>query len=224
MCESLPDTIRFQDCEVSSLLLRPEGAESLLVLAHGAGAGMTHLFMERFASALAEVKVATLRFNFPYMEKGGWPPDRPAALVDTVSAAVARGIELAGDLSVFAGGKSMGGRMTSTASSEGRLASGVQGLVFVGFPLHPVGKPSTGRAEHLAEVGQPMLFLQGSRDRLATPTLLLPVLAALGDRAEIHMIDDADHGFHVPKRSGRTDDEVIVDLAERTAGFMRSRC
>ena len=113
--------------------------------------------------------------------------------------------------------------MTSTAASQGRLPGAVEGLVFVGFPLHPAGRPGTDRAEHLADVTQPMLFLQGSRDKLATPGLLLPVLAALGDQAEIHMIEDADHGFHVPKRSGRTDDEVIVELAERAARFMRNR-
>ena len=223
MCEAVSDTIQLQDLEVSSLLIKPADAEAMLVLAHGAGAGMSHHFMEDFSRALADVKVATLRFNFPYMEKGGGPPNRTPTLVTSVSAAVARGIELAGDLPVFAGGKSMGGRMTSTASSQGRLPTGVSGLVFVGFPLHPAGKPGTSRAEHLAGVRQPMLFLQGSRDRLATPELLLPVLAALGDRAEIHMIDDADQGFHVPKRSGRTDAEVIVDLVERTARFMRSR-
>lgn len=223
MHECIPDVLRSQDFEVSTLLLRPERAEAFLVLAHGAGAGFKHTFMEGFAQALADVGVASLRYNFPYMESGGFPPNRPAILVDAVSAATARGLELSGDLPVFAGGKSMGGRMTSTAASQGRLPGAVEGLVFVGFPLHPAGRPGTDRAEHLADVTQPMLFLQGSRDKLATPGLLLPVLAALGDQAEIQMIEDADHGFHVPKRSGRTDDEVIVELAERAARFMRNR-
>lgn len=196
-------------------------ARAALVLAHGAGAGMDHPFMEGLAVRLAALRVAVLRFEFPYMAEGRKRPDRPDVAVDAVADAVAAGREAFPGLPLFAGGKSFGGRMTSTAASRGRLG-GVAGLVFFGFPLHPARKPGTGRAEHLPEVEHPMLFLQGTRDALADLDLLRPVLAKL-ERATLHVMEGADHGFHVLKRSGRTDDEVLDELAERAASWMRKR-
>lgn len=207
---------------VSGLLLQPVRATSLLVLGHGAGAGMRHTFMEAAAQALALRNVATLRYQFPYMEIGRRAPDRPPKLVSTARAAVTLAAEIAGDLPLLAGGKSMGGRMTSTAAAEEALP-GVRGLVFFGFPLHGVGKPpSTDRGLHLANVGLPMLFLQGTRDRLANLEFLRPLLAGIEPQPTLHIIDDADHGFHVPKRTGRTDDEVIEELASVVADFVRT--
>jgi hypothetical protein len=208
--------------EVSGLLLDPPGTTSLLVLGHGAGAGMRHRFMEDVAAALAARRVATLRYQFPYMEEGRRAPDRAPRLVAAVRAAVRAATTLARGRPVFAGGKSMGGRMTSTAAAEAPL-SGVAGLVFFGFPLHPAGRPSIGRGDHLAGVGLPMLFLQGTRDRLAELDLLRPVLAGLDPPPTLHVVQDADHGFHVPKRSGRTDDDVIDELAGATAGWIAGR-
>ena len=204
---------------VSGLLLRPARATSLLVLGHGAGAGMRHAFMETTAQALAERGVATLRYQFPYMEIGRRAPDRPPKLVTTVWAACEIAGDVAGDLPLLAGGKSMGGRMTSTAAAQ-RTLPGVRGLVFFGFPLHGIGKPpSAARGLHLAEVGLPMLFLQGTRDKLADLDFLRPLLAGIEPAPVLHVIDDADHGFHVPKRSGRTDDEVIEELASVATDF-----
>ena len=204
---------------VSGLLLRPARATSLLVLGHGAGAGMRHVFMETTAQALAEHGVATLRYQFPYMEIGRRAPDRPPKLVTTVWAACEIAGDVAGDLPLLAGGKSMGGRMTSTAAAQ-RTLPGVRGLVFFGFPLHGIGKPpSAARGLHLAEVGLPMLFLQGTRDKLADLDFLRPLLAGIEPAPVLHVIDDADHGFHVPKRSGRTDDEVIEELASVATDF-----
>lgn len=209
---------------VSALLTRPAVAHWLLVLAHGAGAGMEHPFLEALAGRLAEHGVATLRYQFPYMESGkGWPPDRPPLLVATVRAAVARARELADGLPVFAGGKSLGGRMTSTAAAEEELP-GVRGIVFVGFPLHTAKNPGTKRAEHLDRVEAPMLFLQGTRDKLADLDLLRPVVGELGDRATLRVVEGADHGFSVLKRSGRTDDEVLDELADATARWMERIC
>lgn len=205
--------------EVSGLLLDSPAATSLLVLGHGAGAGMRHRFMEEVAVALAARRVATLRYQFPYMEEGRRAPDRAPRLVAAVRAAVRAAATRARGRPVFAGGKSMGGRMTSTAAAEASLV-GVRGLVFFGFPLHPAGKPSVGRGDHLAGVGLPMLFLQGTRDRLAELDLLGPVLGALEPAPTLHVIDEADHGFHVPKRSGRTDADVIDELADVAAGWM----
>lgn len=205
--------------EVSALLLRPADAEALLVLAHGAGAGMRHAFMEDVAAALAAHRVATLRYQFPYMEEGRRAPDRRSRLVAAVRAAVATGRELGGGLPLVAGGKSMGGRMSSTAAAEAPLRD-VRGLVLFGFPLHPAGRPSTGRAGHLASVGLPMLFLQGARDRLAELDLLRPVLDDLRPKPELRVVEDADHGFHVPKRSGRTDVGVIDELAAVASGWI----
>lgn len=207
--------------DVTALLMEPASPTALLVLGHGAGAGMRHRFMEAIATALVARRIATLRYQFPYMEAGRRAPDRVPRLVATVHAAVEAAVELAvaERLPVFAGGKSMGGRMTSTAAAGAPLA-GVRGLVFFGFPLHPAGKPSTGRGDHLADVGLPMLFLQGSRDRLAELDLLGPVLDEVAPAPKLHVIDDADHGFHVPKRSGRSDDDVIEELADVAAAWM----
>lgn len=210
------------------ILLRPDDAFALLVLAHGAGAGMRHVFMEDLAQALSRKGIATWRYEFPYMAQGRRRPDRPELLVPAVRAAVAWAAGLAPELPLFAGGKSMGGRMTSTAAAEGPLLEGtgrgeVRGLVFFGFPLHPAGKPGTGRADHLDGVRLPMLFVQGDRDRLADPGLLLPVLDRLGDRARLHVVPGADHGFHVLKRSGRSDAEVMEEAAGAASEWIRAR-
>src|SRR6059058_4733251 len=196
---------------VSALLLRPDVARLLHVLAHGAGAGMRHPFLETFARALAERDVATLRYQFPYMERRASRPDPPAVAAATVRAAVAEAARVAPGLPLVAGGKSFGGRMTSTAQAEDPL-SGVRGLVFLGFPLHPPGRPGDKRAEHLAQVRIPMLFLQGDRDEFADLTLLRPVLQRLGERATLHLVEGGDHSFHVLKRSGRTDADVMTEL------------
>jgi hypothetical protein len=199
--------------EVSALLSRPVKARWLLVLAHGAGAGMSHPFMARLADELAAVGIATLRYQFPYMEQQRRVPDAPAVLTATVRAAVRAAAEAAPGLPLLAGGKSMGGRMTSQAAAE-RPLDGVRGLVFFGFPLHPPNKPGTKRADHLVKVTAPMLFLQGTRDTFAELPLLRPVCAKLGSRATLHVIETADHSFHVLKSSGRTDAEVLRELAE----------
>jgi predicted alpha/beta-hydrolase family hydrolase len=200
------------------LLWLPGDAEQLLVLAPGAGAGMRHAFLEAMAEALAEARVGTLRFEFPYQAAGKRRPDRPPVLIDAVCEAVQAAADVAGDLPLLAGGKSMGGRMSSQAAAAGRLGP-VRGLVFIGFPLHAAGKPSSSRAAHLAQVAQPMLFLQGTRDALADLTLLTPIVEELGPRAHLHAVDGADHGFHVLKRSGRDDGEVIAELATEIARF-----
>ena len=208
------------------ILRRPEDAFCLYVLAHGAGAGMRHPFLDALADALANERVATLRYEFPYMEQGKRRIDPAPAL----HARVREAVEAAAKerLPLFAGGKSMGGRMTSEAQALQRLPE-VRGLAFVGFPLHPAGKPGTIRAEHLRDVRVPMLFLQGTRDDLADLALLRPILEDLRD-AELHVVEGADHSFHVPKRSGRTDAEVIAELArtfaqwaQRTIGDSSSR-
>ncbi len=204
--------------EVSALLCRPAEARRLLVLGHGAGAGMTHPFMEKLGGELAGVGVATLRYQFPYMEQRRGAPDRPAVLMATVVAAVRTAAEAAPGLPLLAGGKSMGGRMTSQAAAQHEL-DGVLGLVFFGFPLHPPKQPGTKRAEHLAKVTVPMLFLQGTRDTLAELKLLRPVCAKLGARATLHVIETADHSFHMLKRSGRSDAEVLRELAETTVSW-----
>jgi hypothetical protein len=198
--------------EVSALLLLPARPRSLLVLAHGAGAGMNHTFMTAIASQLAGENVATFRYQFPYMEQRRGVPDKQPILTATVGAAVATAAQLAPDLPLFAGGKSMGGRMTSLAASEQKLES-VAGLIFFGFPLHPPKRPSTRRAEHLELVKQPMLFLQGTRDDLADLTLLRPICESLGPQTTLHSIEEADHSFHVPKRSGKTDSQVLAELS-----------
>jgi predicted alpha/beta-hydrolase family hydrolase len=197
---------------VSGLWLDPTGASRVLALAHGAGADMHHAFMQALSERLAARGVATLRYQFPYTEAGGRAPNRAPVLTATVRAAAAVAVERAGGRPVFAGGKSMGGRMTSLAASEAALP-GVVGVVFVGFPLHAPGKPGDERATHLQDVALPLLFLQGTRDKLAELPLLTPVVEALS-RATMHIVDGGDHSFHVLKRSGRTDDEVLDELAE----------
>ena len=209
--------------DVSGLLLRPDGARLLYVLAHGAGAGMRHPFLEVVAQRLAERSIATLRYQFPYMEQRARRPDPPAVAAATVRSVVIEAARIAPGLALVAGGKSFGGRMTSTAQAEEPLP-GVRALVFLGFPLHPPGRPGDSRAEHLARVQIPMLFLQGDRDQFADLKLLKPVLEGLGDRATLHLVEGGDHSFHVLKRSGRTDLEVIADLVETivawTAGIV----
>jgi predicted alpha/beta-hydrolase family hydrolase len=198
---------------VSALLTRPAKARACYVFAHGAGAGVTHPFMEVFAAGLGERGVASLRYQFPYMEKGSRRPDPPAVAHAAVRAAVAEAGRVCPGLPLIAGGKSFGGRMTSQAQAIAPLA-GVQGLAFVGFPLHPAGKPSSDRARHLAQVKVPMLFLQGTRDTLAELALLEPVVAGLGPRASLHIVKEADHSFHVLARSGRNDREVMTEILD----------
>ena len=215
-----PLTITVSDVStVSALLLRPEAARAAYVFAHGAGAGMAHPSMAALAEGLAERGIATLRYQFPYMEKGGKRPDPPAVAQATVRAAVAEMTRHCGELPLFAGGKSFGGRMTSQAQAKAPLES-VRGLVFLGFPLHPAGKPSSERAAHLAEVKIPMLFLQGTRDALAELELLEPVVKGLGSRAKLHLAQEADHSFHVLKRSGRDDREVMAEVLDAFAALV----
>jgi hypothetical protein len=204
--------------DVSALLVRPPNARWMLVLGHGAGAGMAHPFLEKLTAELANAGIATLRYQFPYMEERRRVPDRPELLLSTVAAAVRMATEAAPGLPFLAGGKSMGGRITSQAAAENLLGP-VRGLVFFGFPLHPPNRPGTKRAEHLAQVGVPMLFLQGTRDTLADLTLLRPVCAKLGSRATLHVIPEADHSFHMLKKSGKTDAEVMTELAQTTAAW-----
>lgn len=204
--------------EVTGLLLRPTDARLLYVFGHGAGAGMRHAFMEAAAERLAGRGIATLRYHFPYMELGRKAPNRPPVLLATVRAAVVEAGKLAPDLPLVAGGKSMGGRMTSTAASEDPLP-GVRGLAFFGFPLHAAGKPGSERGAHLGSVGLPMLFLQGTRDKLADLTLLEPLLAGVAPEPRLHVVEGADHGFHVLKRSGRTDEEVLDEMADAFAAW-----
>jgi predicted alpha/beta-hydrolase family hydrolase len=204
--------------EVSALFSRPTNARHLLVLAHGAGAGMSHPFMENMAKELSAAGVATLRYQFPYMEERRRVPDAPAVLTATVVAAVGAAAKAAPDLPLLAGGKSMGGRMTSQAAAQRPLA-GVRGLVFFGFPLHPPKRPSTKRADHLARVTVPMLFLQGTRDDLADLDLLRPVCAKLGPLATLFVVEGADHSFHVLKRSGTNDTVVLQQLVQTVASW-----
>jgi uncharacterized protein len=203
---------------VSALLQLPENAWALLVLAHGAGAGMRHHFMEDVATGLSEHGIATLRYQFPYMEAGANRPDPPAVLVATVVAAV-EAARSGTPLPLFAGGKSLGGRMSSHAGATGDLEN-VRGLVFFGFPLHPPKQPAVKRADHLPEVTIPMLFLQGTRDDLASLDLIRQVTAPL-PLATLHVVEGANHSFEVLKRSGRTNAQVLTELAEATAAWMR---
>jgi hypothetical protein len=204
---------------VSALLTRPVRATACFVFAHGAGAGMSHPFMERAASGLAERGIATLRYQFPYMEKGSKRPDPPAVAQVAVRAAVAEAARRCPGLPLIAGGKSFGGRMTSQAQAASPL-DGVRGLAFFGFPLHPAGKPSDDRAKHLADIRIPMLFLQGTRDSLAELSLLEPVVKSLKRRAMLHLVQDADHSFHVPARSGRNDKEVMNEILDAFADWI----
>ncbi|RMF60007.1 MAG: alpha/beta hydrolase [Calditrichaeota bacterium] len=208
--------IRFQAAsgseEVSAVFVRPENPRWLLVFAHGAGAGMHHPFMRCMAEALARHDIATFRYQFPYMERGRKFPDPQPVLMKTVRAAVDAAQDIGGQLPLLAGGKSLGGRMTSNAAARQPLP-GVHGLVFFGFPLHAPGKPSTERAAHLLQVTVPMLFLQGTRDKLADLKLLGPLCRDLGDRAHLHIVEQADHSFLVPKKSGKSDEQVFQELA-----------
>jgi predicted alpha/beta-hydrolase family hydrolase len=206
---------------ISGLLVRPADAWALYVLAHGAGAGMRHRFMEGIAAALAERGIATLRYQFPYLEAGSRRPDPPGVLEATVRAAVSTARECAPELPIVAGGKSLGGRMTSNAMAR-RPLEGVRGLVFLGFPLHPARQPDVTRAEHLGRVEAPMLFLQGTRDDLADLGLIRSVCAGLGPRATLHVVEGGDHSFGVLKRSGRTAAAVMDELARTTTEWVRS--
>jgi hypothetical protein len=204
------------------LLDKPAAAAAACyVFAHGAGAGMDHPFMAAIARGLAQRGIAALRFQFPYMAQGSRRPDSPKVAQGSVRAAVREAEKNMPGVPLFAGGKSYGGRMTSQAQAAEPLA-GVHGLVFVGFPLHPAGKPSTDRADHLADVRVPMLFLQGTRDALADLGLIRDMTVRLGRRATLHIVEGGDHSFHVLARSGRTDDEVRDELADTMAGWMKS--
>ena len=204
---------------VSALLQLPPAATACFVLAHGAGAGMDHPSMVAVAAELAARSIATLRFQFPYMERRTRRPDPPSVCHATVRAAVAEAARLAPKLALIAGGRSFGGRMTSQAQAIEPLP-GVKGLAFIGFPLHPAGKPSAERAEHLREVKIPMLFLQGTRDELAKLELLQPLIDRLGARATLKLLQDADHSFHVPARTGRKDAEVRAEMLDAMATWI----
>jgi predicted alpha/beta-hydrolase family hydrolase len=204
---------------VSALLDRPAKARACFVFAHGAGAGMTHPFMATVASGLGERGIATLRYQFPYMQKGSRRPDPPAIAQAAVRAAVAEAGKRCAGLPLIAGGKSFGGRMTSQAQAAAPL-DGVRGLAFLGFPLHPAGKPSSDRAKHLADVKIPMLFVQGTRDSLAEPKLLEGVVKSLGPSATRLRVEGADHSFHVPARSGRNDREVMTEILDAFAAWI----
>ena len=219
-------TVRVSDSagDVEALLLRLDDANWLLVFAHGAGAGMHHPFMEHLAGQLAGCSVATLRYHFPYMQHRQKRPDPPAVLTATVRAAVAAASETAPGLPLLAGGKSLGGRMTSLTVADERSAPGpgiasVRGLVFFGFPLHPAGRPGTQRAEHLARVRIPMLFLQGTRDALADLALLRPLCDTLVPLSTLHVVEGGDHSFHMLKRFGKTDADVLAELACTAASW-----
>ena len=197
--------------DVSALLVRPADARLLYVLAHGAGAGMRHPFLETISQRLAEREIATLRYQFPYMEQRARRPDPPAVAAAAARAAVMEAARAAPGLPLLAGGKSFGGRMTSTAQA-GEPLPGVRGLVFLGFPLHPPGRPGNERAEHLTQVQIPMLFLQGTRDDFADLKLLRPVIKRLGKRATLHLVEGGDHSFKVLKRSGRSEADLMTEL------------
>jgi len=204
---------------VSALLVRPENARACFVFAHGAGAGMSHPFMETVASGLCDRGIASLRYQFPYMEKGSKRPDAPAVAHAAVRAAVAEAARLCAGLPLIAGGKSFGGRMTSQAQAIAPLP-GVRGLAFLGFPLHPADKPSTTRAVHLSDIDIPMLFLQGTRDDLAEMALLEPVVKGLGGLASLHVVQEGDHSLHVPARSGRNDRQVMDEVLDALSAWI----
>jgi predicted alpha/beta-hydrolase family hydrolase len=210
-----------QATSVSALLIEPKDARACFVFAHGAGAGMTHSFMEQAAAGLAGRGIATLRYQFPYMEKASKRPDPPVIAHAAVRAAVEEAARHCPGLPLIAGGKSFGGRMTSQAQAKAPLA-GARALAFFGFPLHPAGKPSTDRADHLAEIDVPMLFLQGTNDKLAELQLLKPVVEKLKPLATLHVIEAADHSFHVPARSGRNDREVMSEILDALAAWVRA--
>jgi uncharacterized protein len=218
----LPLTIAVDDAHrVSGLLQQPRDARACYVMAHGAVAGMAHRFMQSMADALGARRIATLRFQFPYMERGSRRPDAPRLAQATVRAAVAEAAHRMPEVDLFAGGKSFGGRMTSQAQAASALP-GVRGLAFLGFPLHPAGKPSDERAAHLLDVHIPMLFLQGTRDELAELPLLQAVTARIGARATLELFDEVDHSFHVPARTGRKDADVMAEMAELMAAWVEA--
>ena len=220
--ESQPLAIRVSDTEkVSALLSTPIDCRAVFVFAHGAGAGMTHPFMASFAAGLAARGVATLRFQFPYMERGSRRPDLPRMAHAAIRAAVDEAARRLPDVPLFAGGKSFGGRMSSQAQAASPLP-GVRGLIFVGFPLHPAGKPSQERADHLSGVNCPMLFLQGTRDELADLGLLNAVVQNLGSHATLKLFTDADHSFHVRARSGTNDEAVRRAMVDEAADWISS--
>ena len=204
---------------VSALLMKPANARACYILAHGAGADMRHAFMEKVAAGLAERGIATLRFNFLYMEKKQGRPDQPAIAHAVIRAAVEEAARLRPGVTLVAGGKSFGGRMTSQAQSKAALP-GVKGLAFLGFPLHADKKPSAERAEHLAHIGIPMLFLQGTRDGLADLGLLKPVIAALGPKATLHEVEGGDHSFAVLRKSGRSNEEALAEVLNTLAAWI----
>ena len=208
-----------EDRAVSGLWMKPEDAVAVLVLAHGAGAGMAHKSMTGIAEGLAQRGVATLRYNFPYMERGSKRPDTPAVAHEAVRAAIAQAARRAPDLPLFAGGRSFGGRMTSQAQAAEPLP-GVRGLIFFAFPLHPPAKPGVERAEHLGEIKIPQLFLQGSRDEFAKLDLLQATVDHLGELATLKLLDAADHAFHVPAKSGRKDAEVMDEALDAARAWM----
>ncbi|HYL03045.1 MAG TPA: alpha/beta family hydrolase [Steroidobacteraceae bacterium] len=215
-----PGTLAVRDgLQVSSRLVRPHSARALYVMAHGAGAGMEHPSMMAIAEGLAALGIATLRYQFPYMERGARRPDPPPLCHATVRAAVEAAARLAPGLPLVAGGRSFGARMTSQAQAIAPLP-GVRGLAFLAFPLHAAGEPTDGRAEHLSEISIPMLFLQGTRDALADGTLLAALIARLGARATLSLVEDADHSFHVPARSGRSDAQVRAEVLRRLAAWL----
>jgi hypothetical protein len=212
-------SIRVGDESVSALLIRPPDAKALYLFAHGAGAGMTHKSMISNAEGLAQRGIATLRYQFLYMEKGAKRPDQPRIAHAAVRAAAANASRVASDLPLFAGGRSFGGRMTSQAQAEEPLP-GVRGLAFIGFPLHPAGKPGIERAEHLARIQIPMLFVSGARDALAEVDLLQPVVEGIGERATLHLVADADHSLKVPAKSGRTPAQAEAEALDAIAAWM----
>lgn len=205
---------------VSGVLLRPDDAKALYVFAHGAGVGMEHPIMDLNARGLAARGIATLRFQFPYMERGGGRPDAPPVAHAAIRAAAKAAADLAPDLPLFAGGRSYGGRMTSQAQSIEPIA-GVRGLVFLGFPLHPAGKPAADRADHLERVEVPMLFISGDRDALADMSLLKPLIKGLGERATLHVVKGGDHGLIVLKSSGRTPADAQNEALDTAAEWMK---
>jgi predicted alpha/beta-hydrolase family hydrolase len=221
-----PEQITVQldrDTAVSALWLAAPDAKAVYVFAHGAGAGMAHKSMAAIADGLAERSIATLRYNFLYMERGGKRPDPPALAHSVVRAAVAKAHELAPHLPLFAGGRSFGGRMTSQAQALAPLPN-VRSLVFFAFPIHPAGKPSDERAKHLDNIAIPMLFLQGTNDALATLDLMKPVIERLGVRATLVSFADADHRFHVPAKTGRRDADVLTEILDTAAQWMLKHC
>ena len=218
--QATPVAIAVDDAtRVSGLLLAPAAARAGYVLAHGADAGMTHSFMAAVATELAQRGIATLRYQFPYMEQGGRRPDLPKIAQAAVRAAVAEASRLLPGLPLFAGGKSFGGRMTSQAQAASAMPH-LRGLAFLGFPLHPAGRPSQDRGKHLSDVHIPMLFLQGTRDKLAELPQLEPLCATLGSRARLMLVQDADHSFHVPARSGRKDADIRAGMLDALAAWI----